>query len=128
MYYTLLLKCFYFVLHCYVAATPTLKQLTLLKWENEHGQTQRLRILEDVCTKWKNIGTLIGLTAGRLNIIEVDRHDKPEDCCREVFDDWLKQGDQGSYPMTWDSMCTLLEDLNFIKTAKEIGEWQRCTH
>ena len=116
------------MLHCYVVATPTLKQLTLLKWVNEHGQTQRLRILEDVCTEWRNIGTLIGLTSGRLNIIEEDRRSKPEDCCREVFDDWLKQGDQGSYPTTWDSMCTLLEDLNFIKTAKEIGEWQKCTH
>lgn len=115
------------MLHCYVVATPTLKQLTILKWKDKHGQTQILRILEDVCSKWKKIGDLIDLTSGRLDIIGDDCRDKPEDCCREVFNDWLKQGEQGPNPMTWDNVCTLLEDLKFSRIAEEIGEWQRCS-
>ena len=95
---------------------------------NEQGQTQTLRILEDVCSQWTDIGDLIGLSLGRLNAIEKDRRGISADCCRDVFYDWLKQEEGRRYPVSWDGVCQLLNDLKVSAVAKQIDEWRNSTH
>ena len=95
---------------------------------NEHGQTQTLRILEDVCSKWRDIGDLIGLTLGRLESIDKDRRGISADCCRDVFCDWLKQEEGRRYPVSWDGVCQLLKNIKLSTVAKQIDEWQNSTH
>ena len=56
----------------------------VLKWKDESGVQQSMRILESVCNSWKDIAELIGLVSSRIKAIEtVD----PKECCRDVFDD-----------------------------------------
>ena len=110
------------VLCCHVASAPTIGELILLKWENERGQEQRLRILEEVCIKWKDIGCVIGLSPSRLDAIEVYRFHNAKECCRDVFGVWLEQ-EEGRYLVTWDGVRELLKDMELSATAQKIDEF-----
>ena len=111
-----------FSLCCHVASALTIGQLILLKWKNEQGQEQRLRILEEVCTKWKDIGGVIGLSPNHLDAIEKHRLGDMMECCRDVFSVWLQQ-EEGSYPVTWDGIRELLKDMKLSAIAKKIDEF-----
>ena len=113
---------FLFSLCCHVASALTIGHLILLKWENEQGQELRLRILEEVCTKWKDIGGVIGLSPSRLDAIEKHRLGDMMECCRDVFSVWLQQEDE-SYPVTWDGVRELLKDMKLSAIAKKIDEF-----
>ena len=53
----------------------------VLKWKDESGVQQSMRILESVCNSWKDIAELIGL---RIKAIETVRQLDPKECCRDV--------------------------------------------
>ena len=59
----------------------------VLKWKDESGVQQSMRILESVCNSWKDIAELIGLDSSRIKAIETVRKLDPKECCRDVFDD-----------------------------------------
>ena len=109
----------YSCLCCHVASAPTIGQLILLKWKNKQGQEQRLRILQEVCTKWKDIGGVIGLNPSRLDAIEKHRLGDMMECCRDVFSVWLQQ-EEGSYPVTWDGVHELLKDMELFCIAQKL--------
>ena len=112
----------YLCLCCHVASAPTIGQLILLKWKNKQGQEQRLRILHEVCTKWKDIGGVIGLNPSPLDAIEKHRLGDMMECCRDVFRVWLQQ-EEGSYPVTWDGVRELLKDMELFCTAQKLDEF-----
>ena len=108
---------------CVFAGFPSLDKLTLLKRrksDGSDGQVQRLRIMTEVCPKWKEMGDLMGLSACRLEAIEKNRRGEVKECCRDVFHDWLEQEGGGNYPVTWHGLCELLEDLEFSALAKQV--------
>ena len=41
-----------------------------------------------------------------------------KECCRDVFCDCLEQEGGGNYPITWQGVCELLEDLEFSTLAQ----------
>ena len=59
----------------------------VLKWKDESGVQQSMRILESVCNSWKDIAELIGLDSSRIKAIETVRQLDPKECCMDVFDD-----------------------------------------
>ena len=62
------------------------------------------------------------VSASRLEAIERHRNGDVKACCRDVFYDWLQQTDGGNYPVTWQGLCVLLEDLEFSALAKQLRE------
>ena len=72
-------------------ATPKLKDLCNL-------------ISPEYAASWRIIGASLGLTIGRLNIIQHDHH-KAEDCCNAVWEEWL------------DTDCT----ATWYKVTKVVG-------
>ena len=79
--------------------------------------------MTEVCPKWKEIGDLMRLSASRLEAIEKNRRGEVKECCRDVFHDWLAQEGGGNYPVTWQGLCELLEDLKFSALAKEVKQF-----
>ena len=95
-----------------------MSNLRLLKWENEKGEMQRLKLLEEICPHWKEIGDLLGLRPCRIEAIEKNRREE-KDCCRDVITDWL-ESDELEYPATWKGFTDLLEDIGLNKLVKTI--------
>ena len=104
------------------AGFPSLDKLSLLKHTRSDGQVQRLCIITEVCPKWKDMGDLMGVSACRLDAIEENRRGKVKECCRDVFRGWLKQEGGGNYPVTWQGLCELLEDLELSAVAKRVQQ------
>ena len=104
------------------AGFPSLDKLSILKHTRSDGQVQRLRIITEVCPKWKEMGDLMGVSACRLEATEENRRGKVKECCRDVFCDWLEQEGGGNYPVTWQGVCELLEDLEFSALAKQVQQ------
>ena len=99
-----------------------LDKLSLLNQARSDGQVQRLRIITELCPKWKEMRNLMGVCACRFEAIEENRCGKVKECCRDVFCNWLEQEGGGNYPVTWQGLCELLEDLEFstLKTSPTI--------
>ena len=52
--------------------------------------------LADIAYQWEHLGTQLGLSFGRLQLIERDRRGKQRDCMQEMLAAWL-QGSGGEY-------------------------------
>ena len=95
----------------------------VLKWKNESGVQQSMRILDNVCSSWKNIAELIGLDSSRIKAIETVRQLDPKECCRDVFDDWLKQGKgKGNYEANLEGLQSLLKDIRHGALAEKLKD------
>ena len=95
----------------------------VLKWKDKSGVQQSMRILENVCNSWKDIADLIGLDSSRIKAIETVRQLDPKECCRDVFDDWLKQGKgKGIYEANLEGLQSLLEDIHHGALAKKLKD------
>ena len=101
-----------------IAHIPTMSQLTLLKWRDENGHNQKLKILQEISSNWEEAGNLMGLSSNVLDSIEKNYSRSVEQCCRNVFRSWL-EGEKGGliYPVSWEGICTLLEDMDYSSTA-----------
>ena len=51
------------------------------------------RILLPVSSQWMNIGVMLSLNHGRLTAIETRCRGVPDNCLREMLNDWLNQKD-----------------------------------
>ena len=73
-----------------------------------HVHKQRFRILKEVCPQWKKIRDLIGASRDGQSVAE------PKDIaayCRDIFVVWLDQHGEKNYPVTWDGVIELLDDV-----------------
>ena len=68
------------------------------------------------------MGYRMGVSACRLEAIEKNRRGEVKECCRDVFHDWLEQEGGGNYPVTWQGLCELQEDLEFSALAKQVQQ------
>ena len=83
--------------------------LTLMRWRDDQGLTQRFYLMESISYKWRTIGELIGLPFSKLESLSIEHRDKPEHCCRSVLGSWL-ENPPPRYPATWQGLIELLED------------------
>ena len=66
----------------------TEQHLTLIRWKNEHGNQQTLKLIEEMSGKWTTIGSLIGIGTKLDNYAKKHGSD-PEPCMREVVKEWI---------------------------------------
>ena len=82
--------------------------LTFLKWK-QGGEECSLRILDDVCNCWKLIADFTGMSIGQIEAIETKRLHNPIKCCRDVFENWVREGKgKGKYETSWEGLLSLL--------------------
>ena len=102
-----------------LAVPLTLRTITLYKWTDENGQPKSLRILDEISSRWTEAGDLLGLNPARLKGIEEYQLRDARSCCREILKDWI-QDNQGYYPVSWEGLMCLLEDMELTAVAKEL--------
>lgn len=99
-------------------SVPSLEKLTLLKWKDEQGTTQRLRLIRELSHEWETIGTLLHIGTPKLKNLSK----KPEHNCREVFEEWITNHGCDQYPLSWDGISELLYDVENEAAAKKLEE------
>ena len=96
-------------------------ELTLLKWRDDNGHKQTLRLTQSVSPEWRKLGALIGLSGSQLQALSMKHRDDIQQCCQDVFIHWL-ENPPPDYPVTWEGLYELLEDLEFTQLAKTLIE------
>ena len=105
-----------YLLH-YADATPTIKNLFMMKT----AKGKRIKIIETVASKWITLGFQLEFDdfGSKLDTIETKNHGDPEACCRDMFQHWLKGS--GVRPCSWRKLIELLEDCDFEGLAGQVN-------
>ena len=75
--------------------------------------------------QWKVIGTLLGITSEKVDIIEHDNRHKAEGCCNEMLRWWLRIDLNAS----WEKLLTAIEKISGEAVNKgESGDYKPGTH
>lgn len=63
-------------------------------------------VTPNYATKWKTIGTLLGLSSERLNIIQYD-HTEAEPCCNAMLKYWLQADTDASWSKLMEAISAI---------------------
>ena len=69
-------------------------------------------------TRWRVIGTQLGLPIEILNIIEHDHRDKAVPCCNAMLEKWLQVDTSAS----WSKLFAVIESLAVSCSAPDKGD------
>ena len=85
--------------------------------ENKPKLREIYRQLYPLATKWKDIGTLLGISKPLVDKISSEQ-ERVHECLQEMLSEWLKQIDPSP---TWKELIDTLEVVDPAK-AKEIAD------
>lgn len=73
------------------------------------------------CAEWYRLGSILGLHPSDLKRFDRDHSGRCEDCCRDIFTEWLEENiDNSNYSVDWNGLLELLEDCKFSALAEEL--------
>lgn len=102
-------------------SVPSLSEITLLKWK-DGGEIQKLTIIKQVASKWRDIGILLGLTMSELDTIRQNTLNDNHQSCQYIFSKWFENNGCLHYPITWEGVEELLMDIEMHTIAKSLKE------
>lgn len=100
---------------------PTMKYLKLIRWTDEQGKEKQFRLMDKIGTKWQVIGQCIGLASYKLDLIDRENRETAVRLER-VMTEWLCGEGAGHYPVTWEGLYHLLEEINMNAVALGLRE------
>lgn len=92
-------------------------QLTLIKYNDETGEIQKLRVIDEACHKWMDLGLLLHVSFTVLENLAQKYNRDPCDCLREVFFEHFIENKSERYSQDWNGLIELLEDANLSLLA-----------
>ena len=97
-------------------AAPTLKLLSLLTTP----RGEEINIIKTMAPVWKNLGVLLDFdnNGTELDIIDKKHPSDPIECCRAMFQHWLKGN--GKKPCTWQTLVQLIKYADQERLADDI--------
>ena len=96
-----------------------LKNLTLIRWKDDQGKTQRFYLMDKIAYKWRTLGELLDLSFSKLQNLATEHREKPNECCRAVLGQWLNNPPP-DYPTTWQGLLELLDDSQLGQVVMEL--------
>ena len=82
-------------------------------------------LMEHVCVdagvKWHAIGLQLGIPNGTLQMIDSDGRGRVKQCCREMFDEWLRENPNATWRRLIEVLCTASVGKNVL--AMQLCEW-----
>ena len=76
-------------------------------------------MIRSIKHKWHEMGRLLG-RGDELESISMKHQKDPESCCIDLLQKWLDGGCSSQYPVTWDGLLELLDDLEFSIVAEKL--------
>ena len=101
----------------------SMKNLTLMKWTDSQGKQHKLRIVQNICPRWRQIGNLLNISDSLLESILSQYRGDLEECCYAVLRQWLDNGSP-DYPLTWEGLLELLNDVDCSQVADQLKDAQ----
>ena len=85
------------------------------------AEGKKIKIISTVAPRWKALGDLMEFDefGSKLDTIKIKNLGDPEECCREMFQLWLKGS--GVRPCSWRKLIELLEDCDFEVLAGQVN-------
>ena len=103
---------------------PTIEELCIAVID--HPTDKRFNLSNHISDSWKTIGLTLGMELGLLNSIGRNRYDDAERLMT-VFSRWLENAaglpHHARYPLSWQGLNTLLEDIEKTAVAKQYFEF-----
>ena len=97
-----------------------LRSLNHLRWIDEQGQEQDIRLVKKVSAKWYEFGMFLGTGLNELDAWRIQYQGDAGICWNKVMNEWLVKGGSHDYPATWEGLCILLNDLDFGNVARDL--------
>ena len=97
---------------------PKMTELQLLEG---HGG-RKIRIIEGVAYKWKELAVALDFDEERIDRIDSEASRVHEEACRQMFEEWLGEDDELKEPVTWATLVQCLIDAGMIETADRLKE------
>lgn len=88
----------------------------MLKWKDDQGETQQIRIKDKIVPKWREVGIALGFATSSLDAIAINCSGDVAVCTEKLFTAWEREGANFS----WDGLIEALHDANFKNLARDI--------
>ena len=102
-------------------AQPTLKNLQLIRWQDENGELKKFRLKTLICNEWKVIGDLVEVPNSILESWGTKYREDSLQCIKRVLSHWLDHPTE-EYPASWEGLYRLLEDIECSDVAKTLKQ------
>ena len=85
------------------------------------AEGKKVKIISTVASRWRTLGDQLEFDefGSKLDTIKTKNNNDPEECCREMFQHWLKGS--GVRPCSWRKLIELLEDCDFEVLAGQVN-------
>ena len=85
------------------------------------AEGKRIKIISTIASKWRALGDQMEFDefGAKLDAIRSKNNNDSEECCREMFQHWLKGS--GVRPCSWRKLIELLEDCDFEVLAEQVN-------
>ena len=103
------------------AAIPSSRNLTLIEWKNEQGESKMFRLKQLICHKWKELGCLIEIPLPMIQCWERKYREDPMDSINAVLSHWL-ENPTDYYPISWEGLDRLLNHAELGEVAEELKQ------
>ena len=103
---------------------PEIHELICYKYVNEHGVEQRLHIIDEICSKWDNLGSMLKFTQSNIESIMKTSQGDVEKCCKTMLTQWLEGRVEGR--ITWKALIEALKDVRLRELAGKLEQILIC--
>ena len=98
----------------------SLSAMKFLKWKDDWGRVQTFRLIDEVSSKWRDFGSIIGLQNNLLVAWEEQFLRNSARCWCEVMTQWVIGGQRCEYPVSWVGLYTMLDDVSCHEVSKRL--------
>ena len=105
---------------------PTLHELTILKFADERGEVNKVRIISEATHKWRDIASLICDDPNKTRDLEVKYHSDSNECLRQVFIENFINRKPQKYSQNWSGLIELLDDVGLEALAENVKRALSC--
>ena len=109
---------------------PIIATLYCFKYTDTRGGTQRIRIIEKIAPRWRQLGACLKFSTSSLEIIDADKRGQVEACTERMLSLWLEghvQEDSRA-PITWRTFLEAMRDANLVQLADNLTHLLPITH
>jgi hypothetical protein len=86
----------------------------------EQGCVKKFKLIAKVSSKWRNFGHLLNQELDQLEAWADECRGINSRCWCKVMEFWIAEGDVEEYPVNWEGLIILLEDVEFSEVATDL--------
>ena len=104
-----------------IGGTPSIKDLTCLRYTDESNKELTVHIIDEVAAEWRKLGTTLDCSVHDLDNIERN-NDSVQECCRDMLTRWCKGKIGADEPHDWRRLVEAMRDARCGRIAKQLED------